>query len=462
MKRQCCLIALAGLLLVGCGSDSSQATFSGGSNNSPAAAGPPQLPARIDSVSDPEGGDNDDVSSPQDATFQVNLQPGWNALAFQVDFVTQIVTGPEVVGFTTYENGQYLPAEPLTTGTVNRGEGTSLGFFVYCTGPTTLVYRGTPHRGVDFAGLEPGWNLVAPPVQHLADLEGSVVVLEVDGTAESHNSDGEADLTLPVWVYSPVAQEWRKPHQNSGLARELIDDQPAPPLSGKDYPESKYVCDGQLTESEGVQPLAFYRNSRWAPGSTLNVLFLDGDDIPQEVYNRAIELVQDAWEANSSLQFRFFYGEADPNMTYHIKATFLVDKGYNSFIGTASLRKNPSMNLSRLHKKPLDGAEFRRVIVHEFGHALGMMHEHQNPNGTINWNREAVYADMARSPNFWSRETTAYNYFRTNASDLASPFDPLSVMLYAIKASWTTDGFSVPFLPDASATDKDWMRRAYP
>ncbi len=462
MKKHWFQFALGALLLCGCGSDGSQTSFSGGNNAGGEATAPPRLPARIDSVSDPELGDNDDVSSPQDATFQVNLKQGWNALAFQVDFVTQILAGPEVVGFTTYENGQYLPAQPLTTDTVNRGEATSLGFLVYCTGPTTLTYRGTSERGVDFAGLEPGWNLVAPPLEHLADLAGAVQVVEVDGTAETHSSDGEADLSLPLWVYSPIAQEWRKPHRNSGIARELIDDRPAPPLSSTDYPDSKYVCDEQVAESELVQPLAFYRNYRWAPGTTLNVLFLDGEDVPEEVYRRAIQLVQDAWEANSSLKFRFFYGEADPNMTYHIKATFLVDKGYNSFIGTSSLGKNPSMNLSRLHKKPLDGREFRRVVVHEFGHALGMMHEHQNPNVNINWDREAVYEDMAGSPNFWDRNRTANNYFRTNASDLASPFDRLSVMLYSIKASWTTDGFSVPYLPDPSATDKEWVRRAYP
>jgi len=461
MKKNWLKFTLGALLLSGCGSSSNQTSLPAG-GNIPAAGSPPALPAKISSVSDPELGDNDDVSSPQDSTFRVDLKPGWNALAFQVDFVTQIVAGPEVVGFTTYENGEYLPPEPLTTGTVNRGEGTSLGFFVYCTAPTTVIYRGTPHRGLELAGLEPGWNLVAPPLQHLDDLAGSVQVLEVDGTAEAHSSDGEADVSLPLWVYSPLALAWRKPHQAGTLAREIIDTNHAPPLSNKDYPDSKYVCDEELSESEIVPPLAFYQNYRWTPGMTLNVLFLDGDDVPEEVYARAVELVRDAWEANCSLKFRFFYGEPDPNITYHIRATFLVDKGYNSYIGTASQSQNPSMNLSRLHKKPLDGPEFRRVVVHEFGHALGTMHEHQNPNVNINWDHEAVYADMARSPNFWDRDRTAYNYFRTNTSDLASPFDSKSVMLYSIKASWTTDGFSVPYLPDASVLDKEWIRRAYP
>lgn len=122
----------------------------------------------------------------------------------------------------------------------------------------------------------------------------------------------------------------------------------------------------------------------------------------------------------------------------------------------------PSMNLSRLHKWPTDSRNFRRVVVQEFGHALGMMHEHQNPNTTIPWNREQVYADMAKAPNYWTRQRTDYNYFQLLGSDLASPFDRLSVMLYEVRASWTTDGSSIGYNRDASATDLEWMRRAYP
>ncbi len=35
--------------------------------------------------------------------------------------------------------------------------------------------------------------------------------------------------------------------------------------------------------------------------------------------------------------------------------------------------------------------ELARVVIHEFGHALGCLHEHQNPEGGIQWNIPGVY-----------------------------------------------------------------------
>ena len=36
-------------------------------------------------------------------------------------------------------------------------------------------------------------------------------------------------------------------------------------------------------------------------------------------------------------------------------------------------------------------SEVRRLVCHEFGHALGLLHEHQHPQASqVTWNRQAI------------------------------------------------------------------------
>ena len=47
--------------------------------------------------------------------------------------------------------------------------------------------------------------------------------------------------------------------------------------------------------------------------------------------------------------------------------------------------------------------EYSRVVIHEFGHALGCIHEHQSPAADIPWDKEAVYRYYMGPPNNWSK-----------------------------------------------------------
>ena len=78
--------------------------------------------------------------------------------------------------------------------------------------------------------------------------------------------------------------------------------------------------------------------------------------------------------------------------------------------------------------------QVRRVVLHEFGHALGLIHEHQNPNRAIQWNRDAVIQDLQGPPNNWDLETIENNMFRKYdpASVHSSPVDAQSIMMYPI------------------------------
>jgi hypothetical protein len=153
----------------------------------------------------------------------------------------------------------------------------------------------------------------------------------------------------------------------------------------------------------------------------------------------------------------------DDPTTADIRISFQEGNGSWSVIGTdcRGVPKNqPTMNFGWLRTQPSD---LERVVLHEFGHALGLIHEHQNPIGGIQWNRDAVYHDLSGPPNNWSRETIDFNMFHSYAlSEVeGTPVDTSSIMMYPIPKTWTLDGFSVGFNEHLSEQDKKFIHALY-
>ena len=124
---------------------------------------------------------------------------------------------------------------------------------------------------------------------------------------------------------------------------------------------------------------------------------------------------------------------------------------------------NPTMNYGWLTPAS-EETELRRVVLHEFGHAIGLIHEHQNPKGGIKWNKAAVINDLSGPPNNWDAATIENNMFRyyPPRDVVATSVDPLSIMMYPIPKSWTVDGFSAGLNGELSPNDKTLVRSAYP
>ncbi|MBD2065978.1 hypothetical protein H6F93_00220 [Leptolyngbya sp. FACHB-671] len=193
----------------------------------------------------------------------------------------------------------------------------------------------------------------------------------------------------------------------------------------------------------------------WETGKTLRVRFLDGDPI----IHAKVEQVAHQWSKFANIKFRF---GNDPDAEIRISFT---RSGSWSMLGTGALqvaRSEPTMNFGWLTPTSPD-EEYSRVVLHEFGHALGFTHEHKHPEAGIKWNRSAVI-DYYRRTNGWDEETTVRNVLQADSKDETqySNFDRDSIMLYAIPAQLTTDGFSVGWNTQLSATDMQFAQILYP
>lgn len=185
----------------------------------------------------------------------------------------------------------------------------------------------------------------------------------------------------------------------------------------------------------------------WMNGSTLSVRFMGGS-----AAQHALAREQASWWSQvANLRFNF-----NGALNADIRIAFDPDDGAWSWIGTECRDiplDAPTMNLGFL-----DGG----TAAHEFGHAIGLAHEHQSPHGGLAWNEAVVIREMAKSPNFWDEQTTRHNILQKYAVDQinGTAFDPASIMLYFFPPEWTLNGVGSSENHVLSSLDKAFVAGA--
>jgi len=191
-------------------------------------------------------------------------------------------------------------------------------------------------------------------------------------------------------------------------------------------------------EVEHVARMALVNSKKWQPSATLKCRFLDGS----AKMKKKVEAVAHQWEKFESAKFKFVTSGAA-----EIRISFFADSGSWSAVGRDALNTQyfplhqPTMNYGWLRDDTAD-AEYSRVVLHEFGHALGCIHEHQQPKFNRVWNEQAVMQAFQGPPNFWTPDDIRHNVLEKYSPKgiKASIYDPKSIMLYAFDASLFADG----------------------
>ena len=199
----------------------------------------------------------------------------------------------------------------------------------------------------------------------------------------------------------------------------------------------------------------------WKPGRTLKIA------IPRysEALFDAVKAAASEWLPYVNLKFEFvelddndelYEGDIRVNLTPHSNGTGSSRVGTDALL---ALAHHTTMELGTDHTSP----RFMYAAIHEFGHALGLEHEHQHPDANIPWDREKTYK-LYCSRFGWSRAEVDVNVLplARNENLTYTPYDRHSIMHYKISSDYTLGDWEQAENTQLSAGDKAFAQRIYP
>jgi serralysin len=209
-------------------------------------------------------------------------------------------------------------------------------------------------------------------------------------------------------------------------------------------------------QNAGTQAAILLHN-RWPDGSQLHVAFLND---PYGLKNEVLAIANE-WHSRGHANISFVESSAAGS---DIRVTF-TGSGYWSLIGTQAngQRGQPTLCLGFSHSPGT--TELRRVVLHEFGHSVGLIHEHQQPVSSIHWDAQACYEYFGGPPNCWSRQMVDSNVLRhypENSAIFHTGFDENSIMEYPVDPKLTTDHKGIDWNNDLSSMDRQFIATVYP
>jgi serralysin len=184
----------------------------------------------------------------------------------------------------------------------------------------------------------------------------------------------------------------------------------------------------------------------WPVGTVLRVKFLDGDPA---IIARVRPYIEE-WSRYANVRFAFTTSDADVRVSFigHASSAML---GRHSQLGRS--QHEPTVYLGSLNRASSE-QEMAAVVLHEFGHVLGLLSEQENPNANIVWNKDLIARDLKGRLPFRKRSLVEFPGYRE--------FDPGSVMMEPFPARWVDYRLSGKRNAALSASDKRFIAILYP
>ncbi len=273
--------------------------------------------------------------------------------------------------------------------------------------------------------------------RQLADSQAEIErrTSKFEQTVASSRSQIELDGQLAI---VGIRQKARDPLAEVTGTRQLTPEEQAartqlPPAS---TPRSRYLIADRL----------------WPVGKTVRIRFLDGT---AEVQQKVIEAARQ-WERHANIRFDFGeHPEAEARISFEQAGSW----SYNGTDALAIESGQPTMNFGWLNPGTSD-QEYRRVVLHQFGHLLGMIEEHTSPNADIPWDEEKVYR-YYQITNGWDPEMTRQKVLG-KLDGVYREFDPLSIMQFSVPNELTVGDFEIGWNTELSESDKNFIAELYP
>lgn len=205
-----------------------------------------------------------------------------------------------------------------------------------------------------------------------------------------------------------------------------------------------------------INELALWLSHKWKVGEEIKVKFLNRAPYLELL----VKQVANEWMKYANIKFVFVENE-----DAEVRIEFDSDNTYWSAIGTLC-RQNKDQSQATMHlgafNLGIDEGIIKGVFLHEFGHVLGCIHEHQHPVITFNWDEEKVIEYYAKEHN-WDEAKTRHNILnKLPTEDLTnSDYDSDSIMHYFFPSELTSDNSTFSLNTTLSQKDIDFISFCY-